>query len=146
MSTDLKEGWQPESTVEAMRGSPMSREEFIGYLASRAEGLKIPLHRGGELRGLPREFHQALALAQLLDALGQSAPSSEALRTWYGKAAWANVEAARWVYRVVGSLRDPDLKNLDLGELMSFWVRFETWGAAANSLARDARRKLRTAL
>jgi hypothetical protein len=124
----------------------MNREQFIGYLATRAETLEIPLHRGGELRGLPREFHQALAMAQLLDALGQPAPSSELLRTWYGKAAWASAEAARWIYRVVGSLRDPDLKNLDLGELMSFWVRFETWGTAANALARDARRKLRTAL
>lgn len=124
----------------------MGREEFIGYLASRAEALEIRLHRGGELRGLPREFHQALAVAQLLDALGQPAPSSELLRTWYGKAAWASGEAARWIYRVVGSLRDPDLKSLDLGELMSFWVRFDTWGAAANSLARDARRRLRAAL
>ncbi|HEV2271365.1 MAG TPA: hypothetical protein VGR92_18080 [Steroidobacteraceae bacterium] len=124
----------------------MSREEFIGYLASRAEALRIPLHRGGELRGLPREFHQALAMAQLLDALGEPAPSGELLRTWYGNAAWASAEAARWIYRVVGSLRDPDLKNLDLGELMSFWVRFETWGAAANSFARDARRKLRSVL
>lgn len=146
MSTDLTEGVLPESKVQAIRGFPMSREEFIGYLASRAEALKIPLHRGGELRGLPREFHQALAMAQLLDALGQPAPSSELLRNWYGKAAWASAEAARWVYRVVGSLRDPDLKSLDLGELISFWVRFETWGAAANCLARDARRKLRTAL
>jgi len=120
----------------------MSREEFIKYLAARAQTLEIRLHRSGELAGLPFEFHQALALTHLLDALGLSAPSSETLRKWYGKAAWASAETARWIYRVVGALRDPDLDRLELGELMSFWVRFDNWGAAANLLARDARRKL----
>jgi hypothetical protein len=123
----------------------MTREDFVGYLASRAEALKIPLHRAGELVGLPREFHQALAMARLLDALGQPAPSGELLRAWYGRAAWASGAVARWVYEVVGSLRDPDLEQLELGELMSFWVRFDTLGAAAHSLARDVRRKLRGA-
>ena len=95
--------------------------------------------------GLPCEFHQALAVAQMLDALGCQAPSSEVLRAWYGNAAWASVEAARWVYRVVGALRDPDLGKLELGELMSFWVRFENWGTAAKCLAAEVRHKLRAA-
>jgi len=119
----------------------MNREQFVGYLAARAKDLEIPLYRAGKLLGLPREFHHALALAHLLDALGRPSPSSEVLRTWYGQAASANAEAARWVYRVVGSLRDPDLKKLGSDELMSFWMRLGTWGATANSLARDANRK-----
>jgi hypothetical protein len=121
----------------------MSREEFVGFLASGAGAFKIPLHRAGDLIGLPREFHQALAVARLLDALGQPAPTNDLLRSWYGKAAWASAEAARWVYQAVGALRDPDIEQLDLGELLSFWVRFDTWGAAAHSLARDVRRQLR---
>lgn len=124
----------------------MHRDEFIGYLAPRAEALDVRLHQVGELAGLPCEFHQALAVAQMLDALGRPAPSSEVLRAWYGKTAWASGEAARWVYRVVGALRDPDLAKLDLGELMSFWVRFDTWGAMARLLASEERQKLRTAL
>lgn len=123
----------------------MNREEFVGYLSSRAHALEIPIYRGGELTGLPCEFHQALAVARLLDALGQPAPSGELLRAWYGKAAWASGAVARWVYEVVGSLRDPDLEQLELGELMSFWVRFDTFGAAAHSMARDVRRHLRAA-
>ena len=125
--------------------APVNREQFVGYLASRAEALKIPLCRTGDLMGLPREFHQALAVARLLDALGQPAPSGELLRAWYGKTARASGAVARWVYEVVGSLRDPDLEQLELGELMSFWVRFDTLGAAAHSLARDVRRHLRAA-
>lgn len=121
----------------------MSREEFIGYLASRAKDLKIPLRRRGKLLGLPRKFHQALAVACFLDALGQPAPSSEVLRAWYGKEAQAGVETAQWIYRVVGALRGPDLEGLDPGVLMSLWVRFDTWGAMANSLVRDAKRKPR---
>ena len=123
----------------------MNRDEFVGYLGSRADALGIRLHRDGELMGLPCEFHQALAVAQMLDALGCPAPSSQLLRKWYGKAAWGNVEAARWVYRVVGTLMEPDLGKLDLGELMSFWVRFDNWGAVARGLAAEARNKLRTA-
>jgi hypothetical protein len=123
----------------------MNRDEFVGYLASRTDALAIRLHRDGELMGLPCEFHHALAVAQMLDALGHPAPSSEVLRKWYGNAAWANVEAARWVYRVVGALRDPDLGKLDLGELMSFWVRFDNWGAVARGLAAQVRHQLRTA-
>jgi hypothetical protein len=138
-------GSQMPSKSPPVRAAPMTRDEFVGYLAARAEALRIPLHRAGELAGLPREFHQALAVARLLDALGQPAPSGELLRTWYGRAAWASADAARWVYGVVGSLRDPDLEQLDLGELLSFWVRFDTWGAAAHALARDVRRQLRAA-
>ena len=81
----------------------------------------------------------------MLDALGRPAPSSEALRKWYGTAAWANGEAARWVYRVVGALRHPDLAKLDLGELMSFWVRFDNWGDAAKMAAAAVQQNLRTA-
>lgn len=121
----------------------MSREEFIEYLASRAEGLKISLYRGGRLLGLPREFHQALAMAYLLDALGGPAPSSELLRTWYGKNALASPEAAKWIYRVVGALRDPDLERLGINEVISFGLRLATWGAAASALAGDATRKSR---
>jgi hypothetical protein len=123
----------------------MNRDEFVGYLAFRTDALGIRLHRDGELTGLPCEFHQALAVAQMLDALGQPAPSSEVLRKWYGNVARANVQAARWVYRVVGALRDPDLGKLDLGELMSFWVRFENWGTVARGLAAEARHQLRAA-
>jgi hypothetical protein len=121
----------------------MNRDEFIRYVASNAGALGIRLHRAGELAGLPCEFHQALAIAKLLEALGRSAPSSGVLRGWYGNAAWANPEAARWVYRVVEALRDPDLERLDLGELMSFWVRFDAWGCAAKWAAHDVREKLR---
>lgn len=121
----------------------MNREEFIGYLASSAEGLEIPLHRRGKLRGLPREFHQALAIAHLLDALGRPAPSGEVLRNWYGKEALASPEAARWIYRVVASLRDPDLKKLHQNELNPFGLRLVTWGSAANAVAEDMARKLR---
>lgn len=124
----------------------MNRDRFIGYLASRSEALDIPLHRGGELKGLPREFHQALAVAQLLVALGHPAPSGELLRAWYGKSAWANAEAARWVYRVAGTLSGPDLEELDVAELLSFWVRFDNWGAAAKLLARRVQQKIQTAL
>lgn len=120
----------------------MNREEFIAYLASRADNLKMPLHRGGKLLGLPRELHQALAVAYLLDALGQPAPSSEALRTWYGKDALASAETAKWIYRVVGGLRDPDLERLTVSELISFGLRLATWGAAASGLAGDATRKV----
>jgi hypothetical protein len=121
----------------------MNREEFVEYLASRAQGLKIPLHRSGKLLGLPREFHQALAIAYLLDALGQPAPSGEALRTWYGKDALASPQAAKWVYRVVGALRDPDLEKLNTKELISFGLCLATWGAAASGVAGDAARKAR---
>lgn len=136
---------QPES-LPILRKSLMNRDEFIRYLASRAQALDIRLYRSGELAGLPCEFHEALALAQMLDALGRPAPSSETLRKWYGKAVSGSAETARWIYRVVGALRDPDLENLDLGELMSFWVRFDNWGAAANMVAKKARQKLRPAL
>ena len=121
----------------------MSRDEFIRYLASNAGALDVRLHRAGELAGLPCEFHQALAVAKLLEALGRPAPSSAALRGWYGHTAWANAEAARWVYGVVEALRDPDLEQLDLGELMSFWARFDAWSCAAKWAARDVREKLR---
>jgi hypothetical protein len=124
----------------------MTRDEFVGYLAPRAESINLRLHRAGALVGLPCKFHQALALAQLLDALGQHAPSSEDLRRWYGVGEESTEETARWIYRVVGSLRDWDLEKLELGELMSFWVRFDTWGEAAYLLARDARARLRPAL
>lgn len=123
----------------------MNREEFIGYLASGAEGLAIQLHGRGRLRGLPREFHQALAVAHLLDALGRPAPSSEALRAWYGGEALASPDAARWVYRVVASLRDPDLKKLHPNELNSFALRLVTWGSTASAVAEDMARKLRRA-
>jgi hypothetical protein len=136
---------QPES-LPILRESLMNRDEFIRYLASRADALDIRLYRGGELVGLPCEFHEALALTQMLVALGRPGPSSEALRNWYGKAASASAEAARWIYHVVGALRDADLERLDLGEVMSFWVRFDNWGAAANMVARKARQKLRPAL
>ena len=119
----------------------MNREEFIGYLESRAEGLQIPLHRKGELLGLPRKFHQALAVASLLDALGQACPPVTTLRTWYGRAALASPETARWVYRVVGSLRNPDLEKLDVDELRAFSERFESWDGFANGLANDRKRK-----
>lgn len=121
----------------------MNREEFIGCLAARADDLEIPLHRRGRLRGLPREFHQALAVAHLLDALGRPAPSSEVLRTWYGKEALASPDAARWIYRVVASLRNPDLEKLHPNELNSFGLRFVTWGSMASAVAEDMARKLR---
>lgn len=118
----------------------MGRDEFIEYLASQAEVLDIPLHRLGDLAGLPREFHHALAVAQMLDAFGRRAPSGEVLRTWYGEAASGNPETARWIYRVVGALRNPDLEKLDPSDLTAFWVRFDTWAAAAHVLARGRRR------
>lgn len=145
MSQDGAADVRTGSKVLSIRGSPMSRDEFVGYLAPRAEALGIPLHRTGELTGLPCEFHQALALARLLDALGLPTPSGELLRGWYGRTAHMSGAVARWVYEVVGSLRDPDLEQLELGELLSFWVRFDTWGAVAHSLARDMRRNLREA-
>lgn len=119
----------------------MNREEFIGYLESRAEELEIPLHREGELLGLPREFHHALAVAHLLDALGKPAPSGDALRTWYGRAALASPETARWAYGVVGSLRNQDLDRLDVDELLKLWLRFESWAGVAHGLANDLIRK-----
>ncbi len=118
----------------------MNREEFIGYVKARAEELKIPLHDEGELLGLPRQCHQALAVAHLLDALGQSAPSGDALRTWYG-AGLASPQTARWVYSVVGSLRNQDLEKLDLDELLKFWLRFQTWSGFTNGLVNDIARK-----
>jgi len=119
----------------------MNRGEFVGYLESRAQGLQIPLHSEGELQGLPLEFHQALAVAHLLDALRRPAPSGRALRAWYGQAALASPDTARWVYRVVGSLENPDLEQLDVYELVSFWNRLEPWVGVANALANDRRRK-----
>lgn len=118
----------------------MNREEFIGYVKSRAEELRIPLHQEGELLGLPRECHQALAIAHLLDALGKPAPSGDDLRTWYGQRS-ASPETARWVYSVVGSLRNQDLEKLDLDELLKFWLRFQSWSGFANGLANDLKRK-----
>ncbi len=118
----------------------MNREEFIAYIESRGEELEIPVHREGELLGLPREFYQALAVAHLLDALGQRAPSGDDVRKWYGKAALASPEAARWAYRVVGSVRNQDLNGLSVDELLKFWLRFESWGALAQGLANDLRR------
>jgi hypothetical protein len=119
----------------------MNREEFVGYLESTAGELQIPVHGDGDLLGLPREFHQALALACLLDALRRPAPSTEALRSWYGEAAFASPEPARWVYRVVGSLRNRDLEKLDVFELVAFWNRFDPWVGLANGLANDRRQK-----
>ncbi|HEY1890655.1 MAG TPA: hypothetical protein VGG63_09615 [Steroidobacteraceae bacterium] len=118
----------------------MNRGEFVGYVESRAEELQIPLHGEGELRGLPREFHQALALAHLLDALRRPGPSGEALRTWYGDQALASPETARWVYRVVGSLRNADLEKLDVYELVAFCSRVEPWCAFASGLVNDRSR------
>lgn len=126
--------------------APMSREDFIQYLAARAGALDIPLHETGALEGLPAEFHHALAVAHLLEALWRPAPSSELLRSWYGHKASSSGEVARWIYRVVGALRDADLMKLDLGELMSFWVRFENWGAAAKMAAREVTGRVRSAL
>lgn len=111
----------------------MNREEFTGYLESRA--LEIPLHREGELLRLPREFHHAVAVTYLLDALGQPAPTAKALRTWYGQAASASPETARWVLRVVGSLENEDLKKLHVNELMAFSTQFDVWGGFAHVLA-----------
>jgi hypothetical protein len=119
----------------------MKREEFIRYLESRADELEIPCHGEGDLRGLPREFCQALAVAHLLDALGRSAPSGDDMRRWYGEVALANPEAARWAYRVVGSLQNQDLDKLDVDELLKFWLRFESWGGLAKGLANDLRRR-----
>jgi hypothetical protein len=118
----------------------MNREQFIGYVKSRAEVLKIPLHDEGELLGLPRACHQALAVAYLLDALGQPAPSGDELRTWYGEEL-ASPETARWVYSVVGSLRNQDLEKLNLEELLKFWLRFQSWSGFASGLANDLKRK-----
>jgi hypothetical protein len=118
----------------------MNREEFVGYVESRAEELRIQVHGEGELRGLPCEFQHALALVWLLDALRRPAPSSEALRSWYGHAALASPEAARWVYRVVGSLHNADLERLDAYELMAFCSRIEPWCAFASGLINDRSR------
>lgn len=118
----------------------MNREEFVGYVESRAEELRIPLHGEGELRGLPCEFQHAMALVCLLDAMRQPAPSSEALRSWYGGAALASPETARWVYRVIGSLRNADLEKLDVHELMAFCSRVEPWCAFASGLINDRSR------
>lgn len=119
----------------------MNREEFVRYLRSRAEELRIPLHGEGDLWGLPREFHQALAFACLLDALRRPGPTPQDLRAWYGEAALASPETARWVYRVVGCLRNPDLEKLDAYELVAFWNRLEPWVGLADGLANDRRRK-----
>lgn len=118
----------------------MNREEFVGYVQSRAAELGIPLHQERELTGLPREFHQALALACLIDARGQAAPSGEALRGWYGQAA-ESTEAARWAYRVVRNLRNSDLGKLDVDELLQFWILFDSFAGLAHGLANDLRRK-----
>ena len=119
----------------------MNREEFVSYLESRAGELEIPLHSEGDLRGLPRELHQALAVAHLLGALGRPAPSGDDVRTWYGRMALANPEVARWAYRVVGSLRNQDLDKLEVDELLKFWLRFESWGGLAKGLAGDLSRQ-----
>lgn len=119
----------------------MNREEFVGYLQSRAEELQIPLHGEGELQGLPREFHQALAFACLLDALRRPAPTGRDLRAWYGETALASPEAARWIYRVTGWLRNPDLEKLEVYELVAFCNRLEPWVGLADGLANDRRRK-----
>lgn len=119
----------------------MKREEFVGYVASRAGQIGIPVHQEGELKGLPREFHHSIAIAYLLDALGQDAPSGEELRAWYGAAASASPMTARWVIRVVGSLRNPDLEKLDIDELLAFWPLFEGWAGMAHGLANDRCRK-----
>ena len=119
----------------------MNREEFAGYVASMAGELGISVHPEGELQGLPREFLHSVAIAHLLDALGQAAPSAEELRAWYGPAASASPKTARWVTRVVGSLRNPDLEKLNLDELLTFWPLFEGWAGMAHGLANDRCRK-----
>ncbi|MGH8200523.1 MAG: hypothetical protein ACREVO_09210 [Steroidobacteraceae bacterium] len=119
----------------------MNREEFAGYVQSRAEELGIPLHKEGELAGLPREFHQAVAVACLIDALGQPAPSGDALRGWYGLAGAESTEMARWAYRVVRNLRNSDLGKLDVDALLEFWILFDGFGGLAHALANDLRRK-----
>lgn len=119
----------------------MNRGEFVGYLDTGVGPLPMPLWARGELAGLPREFHQALALAHLLDALRLPAPSGEALRGWYGAAAAASPETARWVYRVVGSLRNGDLEQLDDIELLAFSSRFQGWVGLAAGLANDRKGK-----
>lgn len=119
----------------------MNREEFAGYVQSRAQEIGIPVHQEGQLLGLPCEFRQALAVAHLLDALGQDRPSGEALRSWYGQAALEGTETARWVYRVARDLRNSDLEKLDVDELVSFWLLFDSFGGLAHGLASDLRRK-----
>jgi hypothetical protein len=119
----------------------MNREEFAGYVASGARELRIPLHQEGELLGLPCEFHQALAVAHLLDALGKAAPSGEAVRSWYGQAAVDGTKTARWVYQVVRDLRNSDLEKLGIDELVEFWILFDSLGGLAYALANDIRRK-----
>jgi hypothetical protein len=119
----------------------MNREEFVGYVQSRAQELRIPLHQEGELRGLPCELHQALAVAHLLSALGQAAPSGEALRGWYGQAAEEGRKTARWIYQVVRDLRNSDLEQLDMDELVKLWILFDGFGGLAHALANDLRRK-----
>lgn len=119
----------------------MNQAKFIGWLESRAKEVGIPLHREGKLLGLPREFHHALAMSHLLDALGQPGPSGDDLRDWYGGPTLASPEAARWAYRMVGSLRNQDLDKLEADELLKFWLRFESWGALAQGLATDLTRR-----
>jgi hypothetical protein len=119
----------------------MNREEFVGYLESRGEWLAIPLHREGRLRGLPCEFHQAVAVACFLRALRQPAPTGDALRAWYGEAASASPETARWVCRVVGCLRNPDLQSLDMNDLLTFWPLLDEWAGMAHAIANDRVRK-----
>ena len=123
----------------------MNRKDFIGYLAPRATGFKIRLHREGKLLGLPLKFHQALAVVHLLDALGHPAPSSHALRTWYGNEAVASPEAARWIYEVTGALQDADLEKLRPNEITAIGFRFTALGATAHGLATDAARRARKA-
>ncbi|HEX5458881.1 MAG TPA: hypothetical protein VFX20_02835 [Steroidobacteraceae bacterium] len=121
----------------------MTREQFIGNLASVSGGLEIPVHRKGKLLGLPRKFHQALALAYLLDALGQPAPSSRTLRAWYGDETLGSPEAAKWIYAVTGALQDADLETLHPKELNAFGIRLVTLGSMAHAVAADAKRKTR---
>lgn len=123
----------------------MNRKDFIGYLAPKAADLKIRLHREGKLLGLPLKFHQALAVVHLLDALGHPAPSSHALRTWYGNEALASPDAARWIYGVTGALQDGDLEKVRPNELTAIGFRFTALGSTAHGMAADAARKARKA-
>ena len=115
----------------------MNRQEFISYLESRADKIGIPLHLEGELRGLPQEFHHAVAMAHLMDTLGQPAPSGEELRAWYGRAVLASPEAARWAYQAVGYLRNEDLDRFAPDELLKFGLRFQGWAGLAQGLVND---------
>lgn len=78
----------------------------------------------------------------MLDVLGRRAPSGALLRAWYGDAASGDGETARWIYPAVAMLGDPDLEKLDQSELTAFWVRFDTWGAAAHVLVRSKLRRI----